>query len=64
MKLDWNRDRCVGHGQCVAAAPDLWELDDDGYAVLKVTGDVPDALVDRARASERACPECAITVVD
>jgi ferredoxin len=64
MKLDWNRDRCVGHAQCAAVAPDLWDVDDDGYAVSKINGDVPAELEAAARASVNACPESAITIVE
>ena len=64
MKLEWNKDRCVGHGQCCAAAPDLWTPDDDGYAVLNVTGEIPAELEDKARLSARSCPEYAITVIE
>jgi ferredoxin len=64
MRLEWNKNRCVGHGQCYANAPDLWEPDDDGYAVLKVSGEIPDELEDKARLSARSCPEYAITVVE
>jgi ferredoxin len=64
MKLEWNKNRCVGHGQCYANAPELWEPDDDGYAVLKVTGDIPAELESKARLSERSCPEYAITLIE
>jgi ferredoxin len=64
MKLDWNRDRCVGHAQCAVAAPELWDVDDDGYAVTKIEGSVPPELEAKAIASANACPECAITIVE
>jgi ferredoxin len=64
MKIEWNRDRCVGHAQCVVAAPELWDVDDDGYAVTRTDFAVPPGLEGKARASADACPECAITIVD
>ncbi|HWW54184.1 MAG TPA: ferredoxin [Acidimicrobiales bacterium] len=64
MKLEWNKSRCVGHGQCCANAPELWEPDEDGYAVLRVAGVVPSELEDKARSSARSCPEYAITVIE
>jgi ferredoxin len=63
MKLGWNQDRCVGHAQCAVVAPELWEIDDAGYAVSKIDGTVPVELEAKALASADACPECAITVV-
>lgn len=62
MKLEWNQSRCVGHGLCYSKAPELWDCDDDGYAVLKVTGDIPVELEPQARSSARTCPESAISV--
>jgi ferredoxin len=51
---------CVGHGLCEAAAPSVYELDDEGYC--KTSGEVPDALLQEARAGAEACPERALTV--
>lgn len=64
MKLEWDRNRCVGQGLCYAKAPELWDCDDEGYAVLKVPGEIPAELEDAARRSARSCPETAITIVD
>ena len=38
MTVHIDRDRCEGHGQCLAAAPDLIDLDDDGIAILRTSG--------------------------
>jgi ferredoxin len=64
MRLEWNQQRCVGQGLCYAKAPELWDCDDEGYAVLKVTGDLPAGLEEAARVSARTCPESAITIVE
>jgi ferredoxin len=64
MRLEWNQQRCVGQGLCYAKSPELWDCDDEGYAVLKVTGQVPADLEDAARVSARSCPEFAITIVE
>ncbi|MEO3795016.1 ferredoxin [Nonomuraea sp. B10E15] len=35
MKITWNEERCCGSGQCVLAAPDLFDQrEEDGLAVL------------------------------
>jgi ferredoxin len=52
--------RCVGHARCNATAPDVFDLDDDGY-VVPFDGEVPPALEPRARAGIDACPERALT---
>ena len=36
MRVEVDRDRCEGNAICVGIAPDLFELDDDDYAVMKV----------------------------
>ena len=64
MKVEWNQQRCVGQGLCYAKSPALWDYDDEGYAVLKVTGDLPTELEEAARISARSCPEYAITIVE
>ena len=36
MKVVVDRDRCEGNAVCVGIAPDLFDLDDEDYAVVKV----------------------------
>ena len=64
MKIEFASDRCVGHGQCYALAPELFEPDDDGYSQPKVDGDVPPELEAKARAAANTCPEYAITIIE
>jgi ferredoxin len=61
MKVTIETSSCSGHARCAAAAPQLFRLDDDGYA-LPFDGDIPEGLEQAARDGERACPERAITV--
>ncbi|MGV0794442.1 ferredoxin, partial [Mycolicibacterium sp. XJ1819] len=55
--------KCTGHGQCAANAPEVYELDDLGYAV-PMDGPVPDGLEAQAKLGAGACPERAIAVVE
>jgi ferredoxin len=64
MKIDLTTDRCVGHGQCYAKAPELFAPDAEGYSTLLVDGDVPAELEAKARAAANSCPEYAITLVE
>lgn len=66
MRITLDADKCQGHGRCYALSPDLFEPDDEGYAVLLVAGDgtVPAGQGDAARLAADNCPEYAITVVD
>ena len=62
MKIHFDRDKCQGHGRCYALAPTVFDTDDEGYAVLKLTGEVPDALADSARIAVDNCPEYALSL--
>jgi ferredoxin len=54
-------DRCVGHGRCYTLAPDVYDADEVGHAVLRVE-DVSGELERHAVTGEQNCPEQAITV--
>ncbi len=60
MKVVVDMNKCQDHGQCVFAAPDVFQLDDDGR--LAYTGEPGDAL--RAEVEEAAdvCPLQAIRI--
>ncbi|MBP2366191.1 ferredoxin [Pseudonocardia parietis] len=61
MRVEIDRPACAGHGQCSATAPEVYELDDDGF-VLPVEA-VPPGTEDDAHAGAAACPEQAIRIV-
>ena len=63
MKITVNQTLCSGHARCAAVAPELYELNDDGYVGF-AEKDVPPGLEAQARRGARACPERAITVVE
>ena len=57
------RALCQGHGRCFASLPELFEPDEEGYALLN--GDeVPDHLWAKALSAARGCPERAIALED
>jgi len=55
-----DRSLCQGHNRCAALAPDVFGIDDDGYAFTFDDGEVPDDLIDSAEDIVGACPEQAI----
>jgi ferredoxin len=61
MKVEVDADTCGGFGQCVTLCPDVFELTDDGYAVVLLP-DVPSAFEAVVREAEKVCPTHAITV--
>lgn len=59
ISLDTNR--CAGHALCAATAPEVYDLDDDGYCVLP-SAEVPDSDKPAAIRGAAACPEQALVV--
>lgn len=62
MKLIVDRDQCGGHGRCVAAAPELFDLDDEGMSFALKTDIDPDE-ESPAREAVADCPQSAIRLV-
>ena len=62
MKISYDRSACQGHNRCYSLAPELFDVDDEGYAVLVGDGTVPEGLEEKARLAVDNCPEFAITV--
>lgn len=60
IQVTVDRKKCMGYANCVATAPELFDLDDEGIAV--VIGELPDTpeSEDRARRAARSCPASAI----
>lgn len=55
---------CQGHNRCHALAPELFDVDEIGQAILRADGDVPADQTHRARLAASNCPEFAITITD
>lgn len=55
--------RCMGHGRCYSAAPDLLSDDEEGFVTLR-GGSMPieDSQLAQAQEAVAACPEQAITL--
>ena len=62
MRIVLDVDACEGHGRCYALAPDVFEPDDDGHALVLVSGEISPALERPARLAAANCPERAITI--
>lgn len=54
-------DRCVGHGRCYSLAPDIFDADEIGHAVV-LNHDVSGELEQHASTGAQNCPEEAITL--
>ena len=53
---------CVGFGDCIQAAPELWEFDDEGIVTFR--DPLPDIGRDRLIRSCEVCPVDALSVHD
>lgn len=63
MKVTLDQDKCVASGQCVVAAADVFDQDDDGIAVL-LDPAPSSARADDVQQAAAVCPALAITVQD
>lgn len=61
MKVSVDPALCQGHARCWDICPEVFDLDDEGLAVV-ADPEVPLGLEDKARQAARNCPERAITV--
>lgn len=60
MKISLSKSKCDGFGTCANHAPDLFEIDEWGYASLKGDGTVPPEEEAKARRAIIDCPVHAI----
>jgi ferredoxin len=62
MKVRVDRNLCQDHGQCAIAAPDVFQMDDDGKLVYDPEPE--DALRDEVEEAADVCPVQAIFIDD
>ncbi len=61
MKAIVDKDRCFGCGVCEATCPEVFEMDPDSKAEVKVDP-IPPALEESCREAAQSCPEEAIKI--
>ena len=64
MKIQVDSDKCEGHNRCYSIAPDLFDVDDYGYATAAGDGIVPECMQEKAQLAADNCPEYAITITE
>jgi ferredoxin len=62
MKINVDPALCQGHNRCVALAPSLFDIDDEGFASAAGDGTIPPGQGDLAELAIENCPEQAITI--
>ena len=64
MRIAVDAHACIGSGQCVLAAPDVFDQrPDDGVAVVLLR-EPPEGLRDTVRRAVSSCPVDAISMVE
>ena len=61
MRIEVDRELCMGSGNCIFWAPGVFELDDDGIAVVV---DPTASPADKIALAVDGCPTRAISVAD
>jgi sterol 14-demethylase len=61
FRIEVDRQLCQGHSVCVGEAPELFQLDAEGLAIVKAENISP-ALLEKAQKAEQYCPNKAIKV--
>jgi ferredoxin len=66
MKIRVSADLCCGAQRCAIVAPEVYTLADGFNALVGKAEDwtVPEGLEAAAKRGAKACPECAIKVVE
>jgi len=59
MKVEADRDRCIGAGMCVMNAPEVFDQDDDGV-VMVLTAEIPQEHEAAAARAVASCPSGAL----
>ena len=62
MKVFVDGARCQGHGRCNLASPAIFDLDEEGFSVVR-TPEVPDDRLAEVQDAVANCPEQAISTV-
>jgi ferredoxin len=61
LKADF--EACQGYANCVDAAPEVYDIDDDGVVVL-LKQEISDQERPRIEEAARSCPVSALTIED
>jgi ferredoxin len=62
VRVETDRDSCIGAGQCVLAAPELFDQSEDDGLVVLLEPEPAAELEGAARAAAAACPASVISV--
>lgn len=63
MRVIVDKELCIGAGQCVVTAPDVFDQDDDGIVDL-LTDSPAEGDRDAVKEAEHVCPARVISIED
>ena len=63
MKVQVDPSLCAGFGVCVELSEEVFDLIDEGYAIVKVA-EVPPELEEQIRTAVDQCPARAISITE
>jgi ferredoxin len=64
MRVTVDYELCEGHGQCLLAAPDVFDIPDDANQVVVLNPAPPETERDRVVRAAAMCPAQAIRIVN
>ena len=64
MKVTVDQDKCVGAGQCVLLAPEVFDQRDEDGVVVLLQENPPAELHDAVRQAAQVCPALAIELAE
>ena len=62
MRIRLDSEKCEGHGRCYSLAPELFDSDDEGYAIVLNGGAVAADHEKNATLAVANCPEYALEI--
>ncbi len=62
MKVRVDPGQCDGYGKCAKVAPEIFKLDEFGYASLDEAVEVAADMHDKVREAAKVCPSNAVII--
>ncbi|WP_191877545.1 ferredoxin [Streptomyces filipinensis] len=64
MRIEVDRQRCVGAGMCALTAPEVFTQDDDGFSEVLAGRESAAGEYPMVKEAVRACPVGAVALLD